>query len=162
MTRTFFPLYFDTRSNWYYIRVRGGNATEQEKQAIKFTAKDNELLAWLEANVGPSHTETAEVPIKGEGWEIVAGVNYSSSSGVFIDDELLAVQLKCSGVLDDRPEDPILKMIKDMQIHMQHMKVAPISSRPWFTMDSLSQIAPVSEEVKLDTEHSDIFFPKSK
>lgn len=151
MKPTFIPLWFNIQSSFYYIRGNGQMKTD-ERPSVNWSKKDLELYEWLVANVGPAHAPLDNLPIKGDGWEMVGSQSTRypfsdgvSQSGVHIDDEMLAVQLKCSGVLDDRPEDPILKLVKEMQIQMAKFETR---KPPIITVDSLSELTPVSRAIK--------------
>lgn len=160
MTPTFIPLRFNIQNSFYYLRGRLGADKTVERPKVLFSHKDVELYDWLIANVGPAEGPLETLPCKGEGWEMVGSqsvtypfADHVRSAGVYIDDEMLAVQLKCSGVLDDRPVDPIMKMIKEMEIAMK--KCEPdLFSKPIIEVDSLSQIAvtPISRAVKGRTD----------
>jgi hypothetical protein len=163
MTPTFIPLWFNCQNSFYYIRSISGHNTVEDRPKVLFSPQDVDLYNWLVANVGPSEGPLDNLPIKGEGWELIGprDVSYpyedsSRKSGVYIDDELLAVQLKCSGILDDRPVDPILKMVEEMQRTMLNAKT------PFLTVDSLSQLAPISHKSKYNYEDHYYNFPKFK
>jgi hypothetical protein len=165
MQPTFIPLWFNIQSSFYYIRGRSGNFDKDERPTVKFSQKDVDLYNWLVENVGPANGPMDNLPIKGEGWEMVGSQStkypfedFARKAGVYIDDEVMAVQLKCSGVLDDRPVDPIIKMIKEMEVALMNQG----RGTPFFTIDSLSQLAPVSGKSKYRAEDFNIFFPKSK
>jgi hypothetical protein len=167
MTPTFIPLWFNIQNSFYYLRGRLGNIDKAERPKVMFTQKDVDLYNWLVENVGPAEGPMENLPIKGEGWEMVGSQStmypfddYVRKAGVYIDDDMLAVQLKCSGVLDDRPVDPIIKMIKEMEAAMLNVQSSP--QPPFFTIDSLSQLAPVSGKSKYRAEDFNVFFPKSK
>ena len=147
--------------------MHSGVTEREDRPKVIFSQKDLDLYNWLVENVGPAEGPLDNLPCKGEGWEMVGSQSvkypfedFVHKAGVYLDDEMLAVQLKCSGVLDDRPEDPIIKMVKDMQAAMLNAKINP--QPPFFTIDSLSQLAPVSGKSKYRAEDFNIFFPKSK
>jgi hypothetical protein len=122
MTPIFIPLWFNIQNSFYYVNNKYGLTDKDERPGVLFTQKDVDLYNWLVENVGPALTPLDDLPITGDGWKISNGNNTNQPAGVYIDDELLAVQLKCSGVLDDRPEDPMIKMVKDMQVAMMNVK----------------------------------------
>lgn len=146
------------------------------------TAKDRELLRWLNEHVGITIGIGTRMPIKGDGWMLTVGYDEDSdiedynwrcrtykgkgkkSTWLVLYDDMLAVELKLSGVLDDRPVDPILAMIDDLllslrqsPINQQHLTILKgrqagiggVQNAPFIMIDSLSELlAPNSPEVK--------------
>ena len=104
---------------------------------------DDILLNWLIENVGPIRNIDFHMPFRGEGWQIIegfdgddsiedwrwrklAGSHYKSQGklGFYLalPSELDAVALKLSGVLDDRPVDPMVAAAERIMAIMHQMK----------------------------------------
>lgn len=169
MQPTFIQLWFNQQNSFYYLHGLT-NTRKQERPKVLFGDKDVELYNWLVTNVGPAHGPLDNLPCSGDGWNMVGSQStiypyeeFKQKSGVYIDDEMMAVQLKCSGILDDRPEDPIAKMVREMAEAMTKYETEPFKF-PVIKVDSLgpNSLTPVSGKRKYRAEDFNVFFPKSK